>query len=166
MADTPQTNTAEATERKRAAAANFLPIVRGRLPLIFVHAIRFDAALNAMGNKDLATKFGTSVGKIFDIKKGRNFSYIDAAYMPTADDIAAGKAWMSQVGAQNAKGLTANGDVSLMQSTLTSYEQRGLGGGAQRPARPPKVEGSASAGSGGSKGGKKGSAGAGADLLA
>jgi hypothetical protein len=126
MTDTTPESTATETAKKRAAASNFLPIVRGRLPLVFVHAIRFDEVLSVMGNKDLASKFGTSVGKIFDIKKGRNFGYVGADYKPTADDLAAAKTWISQVGAQNAKGLTASGDPSLMSNTLKAYESRGL----------------------------------------
>jgi hypothetical protein len=117
---------AAAEARKRAPAANFLPIVRGRLPLIFVHAIRFNAVLNAMGNKDLATKFGTSVGKVFDIKKGRNFSYVTAGFKPTAEDVAAAEAWIAQVGGQNSKGLSAAGDKSVLQSTLDEYKGKGL----------------------------------------
>lgn len=112
--------------RKRAAASNFLPIVRGRLPLVFVHAIRFDPVLSQMGNKDLAVKFGTSVGKVFDIKKGRNFGYIGTDYKPSADDVAAANAWIAQAGTANAKGLTAVGDKNLMQSTLESYTDKGL----------------------------------------
>jgi len=119
--------TADAVEKKtRASAANFLPIVRGRLPLIFVHAIRFDEALSAMGNKDLATKFGTSVGKVFDIKKGRNFSYVDSAFKPSADDVAAAEGWIAQIGAENAKGLHAQGDRVLMQQVVDQYRERGL----------------------------------------
>lgn len=117
---------AQAEARKRAAAANFLPIVRGRLPLIFVHAIRFDKVLSIMANKDLATKFATSVGKVFDIKKGRNFSYVDANFKPSAEDVAAAEAWIAQVGGENAKGLTASGDATLMQATLTQYKDAGL----------------------------------------
>jgi hypothetical protein len=117
----------EAVEKaKRAAASNFLPIVRGRLPLIFVHAVRFDKVLNSMGNKDLAAKFGTSVGKIFDIKKGRNFAYVTEGFKPTGEDVAAAKTWINQVGAANAKGLNATGDKTLMQTTLDAYEARGL----------------------------------------
>ena len=113
-------------ERKRAPASNFLPIVRGRLPLIFVHAVRFDAVLNAMGNKDLAVKLATSVGKVFDIKKGRNFGYVDASYKPTTDDIAAAESWIAQVGAENAKGQKAVGDTDLMQRVVDEYKERGL----------------------------------------
>lgn len=125
--DTAATVTETAAEaRKRAAASKFLPIVRGRLPLIFVHAIRFDKVLNAMPNKDLASKFATSVGKVFDIKKGRNFSYVGEDYKPTQEDVAAAESWIAQVGATNAKGLNTTGDKTLMQSTLDEYKARGL----------------------------------------
>ena len=118
--------TATAEARKRAPAANFLPIVRGRLPLLFVHAIRFDKVLNAMGNKDLASKFATSVGKVFDIKKGRNFAYVTEDFKPSAEDVSAAEAWIAQVGAENAKGLATVGDKTLMQSTLDQYKANGL----------------------------------------
>lgn len=120
------TEAAAATARKRAAAANFLPIVRGRLPLLFVHAIRFDTTISAMSNKDIASKFATSVGKVFDIKKGRNFSYITAEYKPSAEDLAAAQSWIDQVGASNAKGLTASGDKQLMTMVLEQYKTGGL----------------------------------------
>lgn len=121
------TETSAAVEaRKRAAASNFLPIVRGRLPLIFVHAIRFDSVLNAMSNKDLATKFATSVGKVFDIKKGRNFGYVNAEFKPSAEDVAQAEAWIAQVGGTNAKGLATVGDKSVMETTLDTYKAKGL----------------------------------------
>lgn len=115
-----------AAARTRAAASNFLPIVRGRLPLIFVHAIRFDKVLSAMGNKDLAAKFATSVGKVFDIKKGRNFGYVNEGFKPSAEDVTAAQAWIEQVGAENAKSVAAIGDKSLMQTTLDGYKAKGL----------------------------------------
>ena len=113
--------------RKRAAAANFLPIVRGRLPLLFVHAIRFDETLKDMSVKDVATKFATSVGKVFDIRKNRNFAYIGADYKPTAEDVATARGWIGAVGAENAKGKTAQGDTALMSRVVSEYEARGLG---------------------------------------
>jgi len=145
-----------AEARKRAPAANFLPIVRGRLPLLFVHAIRFDPVLNAMGNKDLATKFATSVGKVFDIKKGRNFAYVKQDFVPSAEDVAASEAWIGQVGKENAKGLATSGDTALMQKTLDEYKAKGLATPEQvaalsaarastRPAKAPAAPGSAPA---------------------
>ena len=124
-----------AEARKRAPAANFLPIVRGRLPLIFVHAIRFNKVLQVMGNKDLANKFGTSVGKVFDIKKGRNFGYVTADFKPTAEDIAAAESHIAQAGAANAKGLTALGDKMVMQTTLDEYKGAGLATAEQAAAQ-------------------------------
>lgn len=117
---------ASAEARKRAAASNFLPIVRGRLPLVFVHAVRFDPVIGAMSNKDTASKFATSVGKVFDIKKGRNFAYVDASYKPSAEDLAAAQAWIDQIGAENAKGLSAIGDKALMVKVLEQYKAGGL----------------------------------------
>lgn len=119
---------AAATEaaRKRAAPSNFLPIVRGRLPLIFVHAIRFDAVIKAMSNKDQATKFATSVGKAFDIRKGRNFGYVTEDFKPTTDDVAQAEAWIKQIGEANAKSLVAVGDKALLQKVLDQYKERGL----------------------------------------
>jgi hypothetical protein len=151
MTEATQTADAAGEARKRAAASNFLAIVRGRLPLIFVHAIRFDEVVSKMGNKDAAAKFGTSVGKVFDIRKGRNFSYVDQGFKPNADDVAQAKSWAEQVGAQNAKGLTASGDKDLMLKIVGEYEARGLGTGAQRPARTPgeKQPAAAAAGAGG-----------------
>lgn len=125
-AGAPGETAAAAEARKRAAASNFLPIVRGRLPLLFVHAIRFDKVLNAMGNKDLASAFATSVGKVFDIKKGRNFGYVNAEFKPSAEDIAAAESWIAQIGAQNAKGLSAQGNKQMLQNTLDEYKARGL----------------------------------------
>lgn len=166
---------AAAEARKRAAAANFLPIVRGRLPLIFVHAIRFDAVLNAMSNKDLATKFATSVGKVFDIKKGRNFSYVNAEFKPSAEDVAQAESWIAQVGGQNAKGLTAAGDKDLMTKTLESYKAKGLAtaeevaafSAARTATRKPaeKKEGAAPA-AGAQEGVQTATSGAADDLLA
>ena len=123
--ETPISVTAEAA-RKRAAAANFLPIVRGRLPLLFVHALRFDPVLLALSTKDASTKFGTSVGKVFDIRKNRNFAYVTADFKPSAEDVSQAEAWIAQVGGANAKGLTASGDKTVMQTTLDNYKERGL----------------------------------------
>lgn len=126
---------AAAEARKRAAASNFLPIVRGRLPLIFVHAVRFDKVLNAMSNKDLGTKLATSVGKVFDIKKGRNFGYVTEGFKPTAEDVASAESWIAQVGAQNAKGQNAQGDKTLMQKILDEYKERGLASAEEAAAQ-------------------------------
>lgn len=144
---------AQAEARKRAAPANFLPIVRGRLPMLFVHAVRFDAVLAKMSNKDLATKLATSVGKVFDIRKNRNFAYITANYKPSAADVQAAEAWIAQVGGTNAKGVSATGDKTLMTQLVEQYKAAGLGTEAEaaaliaanKPAPTPKAPGAPAA---------------------
>lgn len=118
--------TGDAAERKRAPASNFLNIVRGRFPLLLVHACRFDEALGKMSTKDLAAKMATSVGKIFDIRKGRNFAYLTKDFKPSASDVSEAKAWAGQIGQQNAKGLQATGDATLILKIVEQYEKAGL----------------------------------------
>ena len=61
------------------------------MPLPIVYAIRFQEDAGAK-NSDLAKKYGTSVGKVFDIRKGSNFGYIDNNYKPSAEELAAARA--------------------------------------------------------------------------
>lgn len=121
-----QTGESTETERKRAPAANFLPIVRGRFPLLLVHAVRFDEVLGKIGNKELAGKLATSIGKIFDVRKGRNFAYLTKDWKPSASDVSDAKAWAEQVGGTNAKGLAAVGDKDLILKLVSQYEGSGL----------------------------------------
>ena len=50
-------------------------IIRGRIALAIVYLIRFVEAAE-QGTKALAEKYGTTVGKIDDIRKNRNFAYV------------------------------------------------------------------------------------------
>lgn len=119
---------AESTgDRKRAPASNFLNIVRGRLPILLVHAVRFDEVLGKMSNKDVAAKLGTSVGKVFDIRKGRNFAYVTKDYKPTEADVADAMKWAEQFGSTNAKGMTAQGDRNVIEAIVKQYKDAGLG---------------------------------------
>lgn len=70
-----------ATPQKVGQAVKKL-IINGRMPVAVVYLVRHGR------NKDEATKaladmFGTTVGKIDDIKKGRNFAYVDENFRPT-----------------------------------------------------------------------------------
>lgn len=117
---------ATATPAKRAPKNpdNILDIINGRLPLPLVHMIRFDA-LGAMSTAEAAKAFGTSVGKVFDIKKNRNFDYITKDYKPAADEVAAAKAWcetgktaksgklLSEVGGKPTEILAALGKMGV-----------------------------------------------------
>ena len=49
-------------------------IIQGRMPVAVVHLARFGNT-KALATKDMAAQFGTTVGKVDDIKKNRNFAY-------------------------------------------------------------------------------------------
>ena len=83
--------TVETKARAPKDPAKALDILNGRMPLGFVYAIRFQEEAGAK-NSELAKKYGTSVGKVFDIRKGSNFGYIDNNYKPSAEELAAARA--------------------------------------------------------------------------
>ena len=56
-------------------------IIRGRMPVVIAFLIRFDHALESV--KDLSLQFGTTSGKIGDIKAGSNFTYVKESFRPT-----------------------------------------------------------------------------------
>ena len=70
-------------------------IINGRMPVAVVAQIRFG---NNKGDatKDLAAMYGTTVGKIDDIKKNRNFAYIGADFKPTQEQIDQGLEWLKR----------------------------------------------------------------------
>ena len=71
------------------------PIINGRMPVAVVAQIRFG---NDKGEatKVLAQKYGTTVGKIDDIKKNRNFAYVTADFAPTEAQINEGLEWLQR----------------------------------------------------------------------
>jgi hypothetical protein len=91
------TTEGQAAPKKRAPKTNLLDIVRGRLPIPFVFAIRFVEAAET-SNAIVAKKYGTSVGKVFDIRKNRNFSYVGKDYKFNADELNAARAWGNSAG--------------------------------------------------------------------
>jgi hypothetical protein len=70
-------------------------IIRGRMPIAVVAQVRFGANKDG-AVKALATLYGTTVGKIDDIKKNRNFAYVTDAFKPTAAQKAEGIAWLQK----------------------------------------------------------------------
>lgn len=141
-------NGATETKKQRATAANFLPIVSGRLPLLFVHAIRFGS--EGVGTKDLASKFSTSVGKVFDIRKNKNFSYIEAGWKPTQADVDTANGWIEAIETPNKHGVKPEGNAEALKSIVAQYVEGGLAtadeAAAQQAAKPvrsprkPKAE--------------------------
>lgn len=81
------------TEEKKDVAPK--EIIRGRMPVVIVYLARFGAQ-STQPTKVKADVFGTTVGKIDDIAKGRNFSYVTSAFKPTAAQKADGKAWLER----------------------------------------------------------------------
>ena len=136
-------------KKQRAPASNFLPIVSGRLPLLFVHAIRFQS--EGKGTKELATAYSTSVGKVFDIKKNKNFSYVTADWKPTATHITMANDWIAAIETPNKHGVKPEGNAELLKEVVAKYEAAGLATEAEvaaqeglkpvRAPRKPKAEG-------------------------
>jgi hypothetical protein len=70
-------------------------IINGRMPVAVVAQIRFGNDKDE-ATKALAEKYGTTVGKVDDIKKNRNFAYVTASFRPTADQKEEGVAWLKR----------------------------------------------------------------------
>lgn len=70
-------------------------IIQGRMPVAVVHLLRFG---NSKGGatKDLAAKFGTTVGKVDDVKKNRNFAYVVEDTKFTQAQIDEGCEWLKR----------------------------------------------------------------------
>lgn len=82
----------EATVKKEPVLAN---IIRGRMPVGVVYIVRFGDNKNE-ASKDLAKMFGTTIGKIEDIKKDRNFGYVKADFKPTQAQKDEAIAWLQR----------------------------------------------------------------------
>lgn len=92
MTEEVQTSTAvEAAAEKKVNTA----IINGRMPVAVVAQIRFGNH-KAEATKALADMYGTTVGKIDDIKKNRNFAYVTADFKPTAAMKEEGVAWLQR----------------------------------------------------------------------
>jgi hypothetical protein len=70
-------------------------ILRGRMPVAVVALIRF--AETEATTSAVAAKYRTTVGKVDDIRKNRNFSYVDASFAPTADQKAEAVKYIEQL---------------------------------------------------------------------
>lgn len=74
VVDTPETQ--ETPEKKKK-----VDILRGRMPVALVKMIKF--APEDMSNSTLAAMHRTTVGKVDDIRKGRNFDYVTEDFIPS-----------------------------------------------------------------------------------
>ena len=78
-----------------AAETKAAEIIRGRMPVAVVYMARYG---NKKGEstKTKADKFGTTVGKIDDIAKGRNFAYVTEAFRPTQEQKDQALEWLKR----------------------------------------------------------------------
>lgn len=70
-------------------------IIRGRMPVAVVALARF-GSMKDQPTKVKAEAFGTTVGKIDDIAKNRNFAYVTESFRPTEQQKADGVAWLER----------------------------------------------------------------------
>lgn len=139
-------------------------IIQGRMPVAVVHLARFG---NTKGNatKDLAVQFGTTVGKIDDIKKNRNFAYVVADTKFTEAQIAEGIEWLkrhpkhdeakaddlvveldgyARATEDEAKAFEAARTAARGQPTKTKEGEVANGGGGNRRGKKKKADEAAS----------------------
>lgn len=146
-------------------------IIRGRMPVAVVYLARY-GNLKGEATKMLADKFGTTVGKVDDIKKGRNFAYVTEAFRPTAEQKTQALEWLKRHPAYDAQGVDAlvNELEAIPEATAeeaAAFEAARAGARGQSPKT--KTGETANAGGGNNRKGKKAKAevteGASADAL-
>ena len=93
MSTNQETKSAETTTPAAPAAPK--EIIRGRMPVAVVALARF-GKMHGESTKAKAEAFGTTVGKIDDIAKNRNFAYVTSDFKPTEQQKADGKAWLER----------------------------------------------------------------------
>lgn len=83
-------------ETKEVKPKNLIPnIIRGRMPIAVVYMVRFGDQKGG-ATKELADLFGTTVGKITDIKKKSTFAYLPEDFKPTQAQKEEGIAWLQK----------------------------------------------------------------------
>lgn len=87
-------NTEEQTQSQESKAPA-REIIRGRMPVAVVALVRF-GSMKDQAVKAKAEAFGTTVGKIDDIVKNRNFAYVTEDFRPTAQQKADGIEWLKR----------------------------------------------------------------------
>ena len=78
-----------------AVAKTPVEIIRGRMPVAIVYLARC-GNMKADSTKVKADKFGTTVGKIDDIAKNRNFAYVTETFRPTDEQKKQGFDWLKR----------------------------------------------------------------------
>lgn len=154
---TEQTQT-PAAETKAAAPVE---IIRGRMPVAVVYMARYG---NKKGEstKIKADKFGTTVGKIDDIAKGRNFAYVTEAFRPTQEQKDQALEWLKRhphYDGQNVDELVNELEAIPVATTeeAAAFEAARVAARGQTPKTKTGETADAGGGNNRKKGGKKGS---------
>ena len=128
------------------------PIINGRMPVAVVAQIRFGND-KTEPTKVLADKYGTTVGKIDDIKKGRNFAYVTADFAPTQAQIDEGLEWLQRH--PNYKDGSVDSVILELENTPVATEEQTkafeLARGAARGTSVKTKEGDVADGGGGNR---------------
>lgn len=131
-------------------------IIQGRMPVAVVHLMRFGSNKGG-ATKDLAVKFGTTVGKVDDVKKNRNFTYVVEGTKFTRPQIEEGIEWLKRHPKYDDAGADAL-VVELEGYEVASEEEAKAFEAARTEARgqPTKTkDGEVANGGGGNRRGKK-----------
>lgn len=131
-------------------------IIQGRMPVAVVHLLRF-GNLKSASTKDAAAKAGTTVGKIDDIKKNRNFAYVVEATKFTQAQIDEGLAWLKRHPKYDESGVDEL-VVELEAYTVASDEEAKAFEAARTAARGQPTttkDGEIANGGGGNRRGRK-----------
>ena len=131
-------------------------IIQGRMPVAVVHLLRFG---NSKGGatKELAVKFGTTVGKVDDVKKNRNFAYVVEDTRFTQAQIDEGLEWLKRHPKYDESGVD-DLVVELESYTVATDEEAKAFEAARTAARgqPTKTkDGEIADGGGGNRRGRK-----------
>lgn len=94
-ASVPKTNVPGAEGEAKKEKKLIPDIIRGRMPIAVVAMVRFGDNKN-LETKELADLFGTTVGKIADIKKGSTFGYLKDGFKPNALQKEEGVLWLQR----------------------------------------------------------------------
>ena len=126
-------NVAEGAEVVEAVEVPKVEILRGRMPVAVVAMIRYQEVETATAA--CAAKYRTTVGKIDDIKKGRNFGYISEDFQPSEEQKALAVEFLEQLIGDNAlTTLDALNAMGIAEDGGASFEE------ARKAARKSKVK--------------------------
>lgn len=127
-------------------------IIRGRMPVAVVALARFGSTKDS-ATKAQADAFGTTVGKIDDIRKNRNFAYVTAEFKPTAGQKADGIAWLERHPAGRPEALIAELQA-MPEATAEEASAFEATRSASRGQSEKKADGGTADGGGGNRRGK------------